>query len=162
MGDKTSPFDGETVLICVHRCLKTHISSKLVTVVISAISASVNSYRLGLLKIRSKTNRGVPKLFSSVIVSPIILWTDIQALSLAIFSLACSAGGRYWCTTNLPSLNLCIPAKNTNAHADAQVWFLAIHVFIWFWRTYRAKRTAPDTLPPIEFNNMSFGFLSSS
>ena len=53
---------------------------KLVTVVRFAISASVNSYRSGLLKIRSKTNRGAPKPFSSAIVSPIILWTDIQAL----------------------------------------------------------------------------------
>ena len=60
-------------LFGTHRRLRTHISSKLVTVVSSAISASVNSYTPGLLKIRSKTNRGVPKLFSSVIVSPIIL-----------------------------------------------------------------------------------------
>ena len=118
----------------------------------SAISASVNAYRFGLLKIRSKTNRGVPKLFSSVIVSPIVLWTDIQATSLAIFSLPCSAGGRYWCTIKFPSLNLCVPAKNTKAHADAQVCLWAIHVFIWFLRTYRAKRKAPNTLPPIEFS----------
>ena len=53
---------------------------KLVTVVRFAVPASVNSYRSELLKIRSKTNRGVSKLFSNVIVSPIILWTDIQAL----------------------------------------------------------------------------------
>jgi len=41
-------------LIGALRRTKTHISSKLVTVVSSAISASVNSYRLGLLKICSK------------------------------------------------------------------------------------------------------------
>ena len=46
---------------------------KLVTVVRFAVPASVNSYRSELLKIRSKTNRGVSKLFSNVIVSPIIL-----------------------------------------------------------------------------------------
>jgi|GEM_PF-4341613 len=28
MGDKTSPFGGELDLICVHRRIKTHISSK--------------------------------------------------------------------------------------------------------------------------------------
>ena len=65
---KNRGFAVNQLLFGTHRHTKNHISSKLVTVVSSAISASVNSYTSGLLKIRSKTNRGVPKLFSSVIV----------------------------------------------------------------------------------------------
>jgi hypothetical protein len=67
---------------------------KLVIVVSSAISASVNSYRFGLLKIRSKTNGGVPKLFSSVMISPTILWTPMNAASQVALASPCPGVGK--------------------------------------------------------------------